>query len=88
MGFLTLAVWYLNLEHEIACILTVDRPTCDARLVIWLLLLKHLTGTGDRDIVQIACEDLTYKHMIQKKIIITNFPKNSFSATPKYSFHY
>jgi len=100
------------------------RPACDAHLVIGLLLLKHLTGTSDRDIVQTArenpymqafcgidnfntgkqihsstltnvrkrlgrklfkeLEDLTYKHLIQKKIIkakgllvdATVFPEN------------
>ena len=85
------------------------RPGCDARLVIGLLLLKHMTGTSDREIVQLVCEnpymqafcgfdnfdvgkhvnpstltnvrkrlgdkrfkeleELTYKHLIERKII-------------------
>ena len=85
------------------------RPAHEARLVIGLLLLKHITGTSDREIVQLVCEnpymqafcgledftagklidsssltnvrkrlgskrfkeleDLTYKHLIERKII-------------------
>jgi len=33
------------------------RPAHDARLVIGLLLLKHMTGTSDREIVQLVCEN-------------------------------
>ena len=33
------------------------RPAHDARLVIGLLLLKHLTGNSDRGIVQLVCEN-------------------------------
>ena len=100
------------------------RPAHDARLVIGLLLLKHMTGTSDREIVQLVCEnpymqafcgldsfvagkminpstltnvrkrlgkehfkeleELTYKHLIERKIIrargmlvdATVFPEN------------
>jgi len=85
------------------------RPAHDARLVIGLLLLKHMTRTSDREIVQSVCEnpymqafcglddftagkmidpstltnvrkrlgdkrfkeleELTYKHLIERKII-------------------
>ena len=100
------------------------RPAHNASLVIGLLLLKHMTGTSDREIVQLVCEnpymqafcgldnfnagklidpstltyvrkrlgskhfkeleDLTYKHLIERKIIKTKgmlvdatvFPEN------------
>ncbi len=32
------------------------RPAHDARMVIGLLLLKHMTGSSDREIVQLVCE--------------------------------
>jgi len=36
---------------------TTGRPAHDARLVIGLLLLKHMTNTSDREIVQLVCEN-------------------------------
>ena len=33
------------------------RPACDARLVIGLLLLKHMTGFSDQEIVQLVSEN-------------------------------
>lgn len=103
---------------------TTGRPAHDAQLVIGLLLLKHMTGTSDREIVQLVSEnpymqafcgidnftagkmidpstltnvrkrlgkkhfkeleELTYKHLIERKIIkakgmlvdATVFPEN------------
>ena len=103
---------------------TTGRPGIDSRLAIGLLLLKHMTGTSDREIVQLVCEnpymqafcgidnftagkmidpstltnvrkrlgkehfkeleELTYKHLIERKIIkakgmlvdATVFPEN------------
>jgi IS5 family transposase len=103
---------------------TTGRPGVDSRLAIGLLLLKHMTGTSDREIVQLVSEnpymqafcgldnftagksidpstltnvrkrlgkkrfkeleDLTYKHLIELKIIkakgmlvdATVFPEN------------
>jgi len=39
------------------CFSTTGRPACDASLVIGLLLLKHMTGQSDRDIVQTVREN-------------------------------
>jgi len=36
---------------------TTGRPGIDSRLAIGLLLLKHMTGTSDREIVQLVCEN-------------------------------